>query len=35
MIHNHNYVVLDKENLDARIEHYKNGEISFPEYYTC
>lgn len=31
MIHNHNYVILDKENLDARIEHYKNGEISFPE----
>lgn len=31
MIHNHNYVILDKENLDARIEYYKNGEISFPE----
>lgn len=31
MIHNHNYVILDKENLDARIKHYKNGDISFPE----
>ena len=31
MIHKHNYVILDKENLDARIKHYKNGEISFPE----
>lgn len=31
MIHNHNYVILDKENLDARIERYKNREMSFPE----
>lgn len=31
MIHNHNYVILNKENLDARLESYKNGEISFPE----
>lgn len=31
MIHNHNYVILDKKNLDARLESYKNGDISFPE----
>ena len=31
MIHNYDYVILDKENLDARIERYKNGDMSFPE----
>lgn len=31
MIHNYDYVILDKENLDARIERYKNGEMAFPE----
>lgn len=31
MIHNYDFVILDKKNLDARIERYKNGEMSFPE----
>lgn len=31
MIHNYDFVILDKENLDARIERYKNGKMSFPE----
>ena len=31
MIHNYDFVILDKENLDARIERYKNGEMTFPE----
>ena len=31
MIHNYDFVILDKENLDVRIERYKNGEMSFPE----
>lgn len=31
MIHNYDFVILDKENLDARIERYKNEEMSFPE----
>ena len=31
MIHNYDFVILDKENLDARIERYKNGEMSFSE----
>lgn len=32
MIHNYDYVILDKENLDARIERYKNeAAMTFPE----
>lgn len=31
MIHNYDFVILDKENLDARIDRYKNGEMTFPE----
>lgn len=31
MIHNYEFVILDKENLDARLERYKNGEMTFPE----
>ena len=31
MIHNYDYVILDKENLDARLERYNNGEMTFPE----
>ena len=32
MIHNYDFVILDKENLDERIERYKNGAaMTFPE----
>lgn len=31
MIHNYDFVILDKENLDPRIERYKNEEMTFPE----
>ena len=31
MIHNYDFVILDKENLDARLERYKKGKMSFPK----